>query len=147
MTKLFAVFFNEVHQHVIDFAVKPFPHFANRTANSDGRQVEFPNELLAMPGRRMLANVERAEQILEVVSRMNIIVLTERVEESRLSEATRPEEYVSEISSEIFELLDINCLVCKYHSCLSAEYIEVWNPIWNLQLLQILNVKSDQVGK
>ena len=67
---------------------------------------------------------------------MNIIVLAELVEESRLSEAARSEERVSKISLTSLRVLDV-----------STESINVWDPIWKLQLLQILNVKSDQVGK
>src|SRR4051812_7056448 len=90
----------------------------------------------------MLANEEWAEQIVEVVGGMNVVICAKHVEECQLSKATWPEEYVSEISLGSFELLDIKCLVCKYHSCFSAEFIEIWNPIWKLQLLRRLSIRS-----
>ena len=82
MTKLLMVFFNEAHQHAIDFIVETLLHVDKSAANADGRQVEFQDEVLVAPGRRMLANVERAEQIVEVVGGMNIVVFAEHVQES-----------------------------------------------------------------
>ena len=84
--------------------------------NFDGRQVELQDKVLVVRRRRMLANVERAEQSVEVVGGMNIVVRAEHGEESRHSEAARPEERISKFFWGLFELLDINCLVCKYHS-------------------------------
>ena len=85
--------------------------------------------MLVSPGRWVLADVQRPEHILENTDFVDIVVLAEHIEESRLSESTRPEEHVSVLGLIFLELLNVRCLIGKYHSSHSAPVMEVRDAI------------------